>query len=130
VRDVRRRERRWGQAAKEWYKCTDGWPCGGETQTRTGDTTIFQGIAVSRGCSAICTARTECLDWLLIVGPRQLDRVLRVYVDHYNTERPHRALGRCPPVSTQPPPPPLPIAELERRDRLGVLLHAYHPAAA
>jgi hypothetical protein len=31
------------------------------------------------------TARTECLDWLLIVG--QLDRVLRVYVDHHNTER-------------------------------------------
>jgi hypothetical protein len=52
------------------------------------------------------TARTECLDWLLIVGPRQLDRVLRVYVDHYNTERPHRALGRCPPVATEPPTPP------------------------
>jgi putative transposase len=42
------------------------------------------------------TARTECLDWLLILGPRHLDRVLRVYVDHYNTERPHRALGRHP----------------------------------
>jgi putative transposase len=26
------------------------------------------------------TIRAECLDWLLIVGPRQLDRVLRVYV--------------------------------------------------
>jgi hypothetical protein len=42
------------------------------------------------------------LDWLLIVDPRQLDRVLRVYVDHHNTERPHCALGRCPPVATQP----------------------------
>ena len=79
------------------------------------------------------TARTECLDWLLIVGPRQLDRVLRVYVDHYNTERPHRALGRCPPVATQPPtppPPPTAVHQLERRDRLGGLLHAYHLAAA
>jgi transposase InsO family protein len=79
------------------------------------------------------TARTECLDWLLIVGPRQLDHVLRVYVDHYNTERPHRALGRCPPVATQPPTPPPPLAavpRLERRDRLGGLLHAYHLAAA
>jgi putative transposase len=28
------------------------------------------------------TARTECLDWLLIFGPRQLDRVLRVFVEH------------------------------------------------
>ena len=79
------------------------------------------------------TARTECLDWLLIVGPRQLDRVLHVYVDHYDTERPHRALGRCPPVATQPPPPPPPltaIQQLQRRDRLGGLLHAYHLAAA
>ena len=79
------------------------------------------------------TARTECLDWLLIVGPRQLDRVLRVYVDHYNTERPHRALGRCPPVATQPPTPPSPLTavqQLQRRDRLGGLLHAYHLAAA
>jgi hypothetical protein len=31
------------------------------------------------------TVRAECLDWLLILGPRQLDRALRVYVDH--TER-------------------------------------------
>jgi putative transposase len=79
------------------------------------------------------TARTECLDWLLIVGLRQLDRVLRVYVDHYNTERPHRALGRCPPVATEPPtprPPLTAVQQLERRDRLGGLLHAYHLAAA
>jgi putative transposase len=79
------------------------------------------------------TARTKCLDWLLIIGPCQLDRVLRVYVDHYNTERPHRALGRCPPVATEPPTPPPPLAavqQLERRDRFGGLLHAYHLAAA
>jgi putative transposase len=42
------------------------------------------------------TARTECLDWLLIIGPRHLDRVLRVYVDHYNT--------RAPTPRTRPPP--------------------------
>jgi putative transposase len=76
------------------------------------------------------TARTECLDRLLILGPRHLDRVLRVYVDHYNTERPHRALGRHPPLATQPPTPPPPQAAIERRDRLGGLLHEYHLAAA
>ena len=69
------------------------------------------------------TARTECLDWLPILGPRHLDRVLRDYVDHYNTERPHRALGRHPPLATQPPKPPPPQAAIERRDRLGGLLH-------
>ena len=42
--------------------------------------------------------RTECLDWLLILGPRHLERVLRVYVDQYNTERPHRALGAHQPT--------------------------------
>ncbi len=76
------------------------------------------------------TARTECLDWLLILGPRHLDRVLRVYVDHYNTQRPHRALGRHPPLANPPPPPPPPQAELARRDRLGGLLREYHLAAA
>jgi hypothetical protein len=30
------------------------------------------------------TVRGECLDWLLILNRRHLERVLRVYVDHYN----------------------------------------------
>ena len=76
------------------------------------------------------TARTECLDWMLILGPRHLDRALRIYVEHYNTQRPHRALGRCPPLATQPPAPATPHVTLERRDQLGGLLHEYHLAAA
>jgi putative transposase len=36
------------------------------------------------------TIRRDCLDWLLISSRRQLERVLRIYVDHYNTHRPHR----------------------------------------
>jgi hypothetical protein len=35
------------------------------------------------------TVRTECLDWLLIVGRRHLEHVLRIYTQHYNYERPH-----------------------------------------
>jgi putative transposase len=76
------------------------------------------------------TVRTECLDWLLILGPRQLDQVLRVFVEHYNSERPHRALGRCPPVPAEPPPSPRPGAPVRRRDRLGGLVHEYYLAAA
>jgi transposase InsO family protein len=77
------------------------------------------------------TARAECLDWLLIVGPRQLVRVLRVYVDHYNIQRPHRALGRRPPDAILPSAPPPPMAAIQRRDHLGGgLLHEYHTAAA
>ena len=76
------------------------------------------------------TVRTECLDWLLILGPRQLDHVLRVFVEHYNRERPHRALDQRPPTPPPPSPPPAPAAPVKRRDRLGGLIHEYHRAAA
>jgi hypothetical protein len=36
------------------------------------------------------TIKTESLDWLLIVGRRHLEHVLRIYIQHYNRERPHR----------------------------------------
>lgn len=38
------------------------------------------------------TVRRECLDRLLILNRRQLQRILRVYIHHYNAQRPHRAL--------------------------------------
>src|SRR5436309_10036648 len=56
------------------------------------------------------TVRADCLDRILIVGRRHLDRVLRVYVRHYNEHRPHRALGLVPPDrSTSAPPATLPL---------------------
>jgi putative transposase len=102
---------------------------------RTDGTTVIQTPFRAPQANAhaerfVRTARTECLDWLLILGPRHLEGVLRVYVDHYNTQRPHRALGRQPPIATQPPTPPPRQARIERRDRLGGLLHEYHLAAA
>jgi transposase InsO family protein len=77
------------------------------------------------------TARSECLDWLLIANERHLDRTLTVFVDHYNDCRPHRSLGLRPPNGR---------SEIEswtgaesivvtRRDRLGGLLHEYQRAA-
>jgi putative transposase len=77
------------------------------------------------------TVRRDCLDWLLIVSRRQLERVLRIYVDHYTTHRPHRALTLTPPTpgrrlhlvrSHQP-------TQIQRRDRLGALIHEYARAA-
>src|SRR6266498_5409107 len=75
------------------------------------------------------TVRAECLDWLLIVNRRHLERVLRVFADHYNTDRPHRALNLQPPQRAKPPPPPA-IGEIRRRDRLGGLIHEYYRSAA
>jgi putative transposase len=75
------------------------------------------------------TVRAECLDWLLILGRRHLERVLRVYTTHYNSERPHRGLAlQLPdPASAASPPP---AGRIERRDRLGGLIHEYYRAAA
>ncbi|MGZ3471376.1 MAG: integrase core domain-containing protein [Isosphaeraceae bacterium] len=43
------------------------------------------------------TVRTECLDWMLILSRGHLERVLGVYVEHYNRERPHRGLALATP---------------------------------
>jgi len=75
------------------------------------------------------TVRAECLDWLLILNRRHLEYVLRVYVDHYNTQRPHRALELRPPDPDQLSAPSV-RGEVHRRDRLGGLLHEYYRAAA
>ncbi|HZK51888.1 MAG TPA: integrase core domain-containing protein [Actinomycetota bacterium] len=40
----------------------------------------------------IRTVRTERLDWLPIFSGRHLERVLKIYIRHYNRHRPHRAL--------------------------------------
>jgi putative transposase len=74
------------------------------------------------------TVRSECLDWLLIVGRRQLESVLRTFTAHYNRERPHRGLELLTPDSTNAQRPSR--GEIKRRDRLGGLIHEYHRAAA
>ncbi len=77
------------------------------------------------------TIRRDCLDWLLIASRRQLERVLLVYVEHYNTYRPHRALGLRPPARGHrlhlvgPNPPD----QIQRRARLGGLIYEYTRAA-
>ena len=73
--------------------------------------------------------RGECLDWLLILSRRHLERVLRIYLAHYNNERPHRGLALLPPESADIARQPT-AGEIERRDRLGGLIHEYHRAAA
>ena len=56
----------------------------------------------------IGTLRRECLDHMLITGPRHLAAVLREFVDHYNTHRPHRSLDQHPPAGALPRPPARP----------------------
>src|SRR5690242_3967264 len=70
------------------------------------------------------TLRRECLDHVLITGPRHLDVVLREYLQHFNAHRPHRSLNQRPPAGPIPPRPGADIRVL-RRDRLGGLVHEY-----
>ena len=69
----------------------------------------------------IGTLRRECLDHMLIIGPRHLDAVLREFAQHYNAHRPHRSLHQRPPTDTTPPLSEATIRPL-RRDRLGGLI--------
>jgi transposase InsO family protein len=77
------------------------------------------------------TARSECLDWLLIVNAQHLERVLTIFIDHYNAWRPHRSLALAPPNGRMPTASWMGTQPLtvKRRDHLGGLLHEYERAA-
>jgi putative transposase len=65
------------------------------------------------------TVRAECLDWMLVLGRRHLDRILRIYVAHYNTQRPHRRLDlRTPDPRSYPAGEHLDRARVHGRDVL------------
>ena len=80
------------------------------------------------------SVRRECLDRLLIFSRRQLEHVLRVYVHHYNEQRPHRALDlQAPDPRTMPSTRDNRAGSataIRRRDLLGGLIHEYEAAAA
>ena len=80
------------------------------------------------------TVRSECLDHLLVVNARHLERILRTYALHYNRFRPHQALTQQTPAPTLPAPtlaatgsPSL--RHVHRHDRFGGLIHEYELAA-
>ncbi|HEY3116660.1 MAG TPA: integrase core domain-containing protein, partial [Chloroflexota bacterium] len=76
------------------------------------------------------STRRKCLDWILVFGRQHLERVLSEWFDHYNEERPHRALNLKPPIARSDPVTS--TGAVECRSRLGGLLRGYHlkPALA
>ena len=78
------------------------------------------------------TMRAECLDWMLILGQRHLDRTLRTYADHYNRGRSRCALALASPLAEASITVPVPVStrDVRRRGLLGGLIHEYHGAAA
>jgi transposase InsO family protein len=86
--------------------------------------------------NAICeriigTIRRELLDQFLILNENHLRRVLTEYMVHYNTARPHRALGHLAPAQAHTRPPQINLAEhrIRRKQVLDGLTHEYQIAA-
>lgn len=79
----------------------------------------------------IGTLRRELPDWLLIVSEQHLRLVLTEYLGHYNSARPHRALGQLPPAHAHARPPQAGLAEdrVRRKQVLGGLTREYQIAA-
>ena len=73
--------------------------------------------------------RRELLDRILIINQRDASVVLRQYERHYNSHRPHRALGQAAPLRPLPHRKTTEIHDVRRRDRLGGLLHEYRQVA-
>ena len=75
----------------------------------------------------IRSVREECLDKLLIINQAHLRRVMREYVEFFNTARPHQGLEQqvpSPKMSSQGNGP------VRCRNILGGIIHDYHRAAA
>ena len=86
--------------------------------------------------NAICermigTLHREVLDRLLIVNENHLRQVLTEYMVHYNTGRPHRALGQLAPAQAHTRPLQINLAEhrIRRKQILSGLTHEYQIAA-
>jgi transposase InsO family protein len=78
------------------------------------------------------TVRRECLDRILILGRRHLERLLAEYITHYNGHRPHRSLDQQAPLTlgTKTPTTGTPDpARLRRTGKFGGLIHEYELAA-
>ena len=73
----------------------------------------------------IKTTRRECLDLLIILGERHLERVLAEFFDHYNHARPHRALRLRAPDPIEVPAG----GKIVRIDRLHGVITEYSRAA-
>ena len=86
--------------------------------------TVLKSPPRSPKANAICervigTLRRECLDWLIPITESHLRSILKSWISHYNTGRPHMALG--PGI---PDPPPDTVSPSHPRQREGMVVRA------
>jgi transposase InsO family protein len=76
------------------------------------------------------SVRRECLDHLLILGERHLERTLSEYVRYFNEDRPHQGIEQqIPDLVSRPRPASAANGAVQTTPVLGGLHHAYHRAA-
>jgi putative transposase len=76
----------------------------------------------------IQTVQMECLDRFIVMGAGHLDHLVHEFIEHYNRERPHTAIGFRTPVGR--PPPAANRGPVRCRTRLGGVLRHYYRVAA
>ncbi len=81
------------------------------------------------------SVRRECLDHILILGEKHLHRVVKEYVEYYNSARPHQGIGQAIPKAVRSPVLEDPLAADRAEAKiisfpvLGCLHHDYRRAA-
>jgi len=75
----------------------------------------------------VLTAKSECLNKMILFGERHLRRTLSAFVAHYHEDRPHQSLDNNL-IQPRPDDPPT-EGEIVVDERLGGLLRSYRRAA-
>ena len=76
---------------------------------------------------SIRSVREECLDKVLIINQAHLQRVMREYVEFFNTARPHQGIDQQIPIPRTGHSLSGPV---RCRNVLGGIIHDYHRDAA
>jgi len=80
------------------------------------------GVRLPSATRLVRSIKEECLDHLLVLGERHLQRVIVEFVAHYHAERNHQGLDN---ELIQPLRPPAPSGAVRRRPRMGGMLNCY-----
>jgi len=75
--------------------------------------------------SFIRSLKRECMDWFMCFELEHLQYLVRTWVEHYNSERPHRGIGMENEV-LDPHPKIETIGELRCRQKLGGVIKEYY----
>lgn len=73
------------------------------------------------------TVRQECLDKIIILNERHLQRTLKEYITYYNARRPHQSLAQDSPLGLEPASQEGPV---RHRNVLGGIIRDYYREAA